>query len=93
MTARTRHPTSGRCGGWSGRMRLWIASVPFGSKVGSSGWPLSREGEGLVLLPPGRDDYAVTAFVPPETVASWFASGAAMVLLSPFRAAGKGTVR
>jgi len=37
--ARTR---SGRCGCWSGRMRLWIGSVPFGSKAGSSGWPLSR---------------------------------------------------
>jgi hypothetical protein len=42
---------------------------------------------------PARDDDAATAFVPPEAVASWLASRAAMGLLSPFQAVGKGTLR
>ena len=67
--------------------------------------PLPFQGRVLWLTPeqggrrsgppatPAGDDYAATAFVPPDTVASWLASCAAMVLLSPFQAVGNGTLR
>jgi hypothetical protein len=59
---------------------LWLTPEQGGRR---SGPPATRPG----------DDYAATAFVPPETVASMARLVRRMVLLSPFRAAGIGTLR